>query len=57
MLLLDQINQSKSSCGREADPIALLAVSKSQSAERIREISTLGLRSFGENYLQEALLK
>ena len=55
--LLGRINQSKLSCGCEADPVALLAVSKGQSAERIREVNMLGQRSFGENYLQEALTK
>ncbi len=36
---------------------ALLAVSKGQSAERIREAAAAGQRAFGENYVQEALEK
>jgi len=35
----------------------VLAVSKKVSAERLREAHALGLRHFGENYLQEALAK
>ncbi|MGE5639269.1 MAG: YggS family pyridoxal phosphate-dependent enzyme [Clostridia bacterium] len=35
----------------------LLAVSKGQSAERIREAAAAGQRAFGENYVQEALEK
>ncbi len=35
----------------------ILAVSKKQPAEKIRKLFELGLNDFGENYLQEALLK
>lgn len=37
--------------------VQLLAVSKAQSAEAIRELATAGQNAFGENYLQEALSK
>lgn len=37
--------------------MGLLAVSKTQPAEAIREAFDAGLRDFGENYLQEALEK
>jgi pyridoxal phosphate enzyme (YggS family) len=43
--------------GRDGDAVALLAVSKQQPAGRIRELFVAGQRHFGENYLQEALLK
>ena len=43
--------------GRHPDSIAMLAVSKAQSADRIREAYSAGQRAFGENYLQEALDK
>jgi len=43
--------------GRRADATRLLAVSKTQPAERIREAYEAGQRDFGENYLQEALDK
>jgi len=43
--------------GRNPDDVTLLAVSKGQSAARIREAAGLGLRSFGENYVAEAVPK
>ena len=43
--------------GREAAEIRILAVSKKHSADRIRALCELGQRSFGENYVQEALEK
>lgn len=42
---------------REPDCVALLAVSKKQPISRLRELYALGQRSFGENYVQEALEK
>jgi hypothetical protein len=43
--------------GRNADCVTLLAVSKGQPAEAVRELAGLGQRAFGESYLQEALPK
>jgi hypothetical protein len=37
--------------------VTLLAVSKTQSAERIREAVAAGQKAFGENYVQEAVQK
>src|SRR5687767_3376761 len=37
--------------------VTLLAVSKGQSMERIREAVAAGQRAFGENYVQEAVQK
>lgn len=42
---------------RPKGSVKLLAASKSQSIEKIRELVLLGQNSFGENYLQEALGK
>lgn len=42
---------------RERGSVQLLAVSKTQAADRIAEAFTAGQRDFGENYLQEALDK
>jgi pyridoxal phosphate enzyme (YggS family) len=42
---------------RELNSVKLLAVSKTHSAKKIEEAFLLGLRDFGENYVQEALLK
>jgi len=45
------------SVGRQADEITLLAASKTNPAERVREAWLAGQNIFGENYLQEALAK
>ena len=42
---------------RRADEISLLAVSKRHPAEKIITLNELGVSDFGENQLQEALLK
>lgn len=44
-------------CGRTADQIKLLAASKGQDADAIATAWHEGIRCFGENYLQEALVK
>ena len=60
---LDSINTRLNIClsNPARDPAArrpeLLAVSKGQPIQRIQEAYQLGLRRFGENYLQEALEK
>ena len=60
---LNSINTRLNICltNLNRDPAArkpvLLAVSKGQSIQRIQEAYQLGLRLFGENYLQEALKK
>lgn len=41
--------------GRPRSDVRLLAVSKTQSDEAIRELYGLGVRDFGENYVQELL--
>ena len=43
--------------GRDRESVRLLAISKGQPAEALREIAQAGQREFGENYLQEALAK
>ncbi len=43
--------------GRIPDDIKLLAVSKTFSAERVREAAQAGQAAFGENYVQEGLAK
>lgn len=42
---------------RDAGAVRLLAVSKLQSSDKIRELYALGQRAFGENYVQEAIEK
>jgi hypothetical protein len=43
--------------GRAPESIALVAVSKTFSAEAVRAVHALGQRAFGENYVQEAAAK
>lgn len=42
---------------RAPESVLLLAISKTFSSSRIREAYSAGLRSFGENYVQEAVEK
>ena len=52
-----RIRAAEFAAGRPADSVRLIAVSKMQPAAALREAYQLGQREFGENYLQEALLK
>ena len=52
-----RIREAAQAVARDPDEVHLLAVSKTQPAEAIREASEAGVRDFGENYLQEALEK
>lgn len=52
-----RIRQACLDAGRPDDAVSLLAVSKRHPAERIIALNGLGIRSFGENQLQEALQK
>jgi pyridoxal phosphate enzyme (YggS family) len=49
----DRIHAAADRAGRRRQDIALMAVTKKFSAEVIREAYNLGLRIFGENYVQE----
>ena len=48
------ITQTELSCKRRPGSVLLLAVSKQQSAQAIKEVFQLGVKNFGENYFQEA---
>lgn len=56
-ILNQQIRAAEIKYHRTPGSVSLLAVSKKQSAEKIREAFHAGQKSFGENYLQEALEK
>ena len=43
--------------GRAAEQVRLVAVSKTQPAEAVREAYAAGQRDFGENYVQELVQK
>jgi PLP dependent protein len=49
----ERIVDAAGHAGRDPNEIALMAVSKTQPAERIREAYQAGLRLFGENRVQE----
>ena len=53
----NRIQAAAQACGRKAQAITLLAVSKTQDATAIQAAFAAGQRAFGENYLQEALNK
>lgn len=52
-----QITDACQKCGRQPTEVALLAVSKTFSAQAVREAVEAGQRAFGENYIQEAVDK
>ena len=43
--------------GRDIDSVKLMAVSKTREPDEIRQAYELGLRDFGENFLQGAKIK
>ena len=53
----DRITAAARHAGREPLDIALMAVSKTQPAERIREAYDAGQRLFGENRVQDFAAK
>ena len=50
------IREARLTANRD-DEVKLLAVSKSQPADKLREAYVAGQRAFGENYVQEAINK
>lgn len=52
-----RIQRAAVEAGRHENAVTLVAVSKAQSADSIRQAYLSGQRQFGENYLQEALDK
>jgi PLP dependent protein len=56
-LVKQRLSQASASAGRMGDAVELLAVSKFQPVEAVREAIAAGQRAFGENYVQEALDK
>ena len=56
-LNLQSLQNALAACATEGRAPALLAVSKTQSAQRVAECAALGQRAFGENYVQEAVAK
>lgn len=52
-----RIAEACAAAGRQPGEVRLLAVSKRHPASKVRQLSVLGVESFGENQLQEALGK
>jgi pyridoxal phosphate enzyme (YggS family) len=52
-----RISAAATRYGRQPESIGLIAVSKTQPADKLRRLAEAGQRDFGENYLQEALAK
>jgi pyridoxal phosphate enzyme (YggS family) len=53
----ERILRACAACGRPRASVELMAVSKTQPVERIREAVEAGLTLFGENKVQEAMAK
>jgi len=52
-----RIRSAAVAAGRDPESITLVAVTKAKTAESVRQAATAGVTDFGENYLQEAILK
>jgi len=52
-----EIRTAESQYNHEPNSVNLIAVSKAQDASKIQEAISFGQQHFGENYLQEALIK
>jgi len=50
----ERIRNAAESCGRDPESIRLVAVSKTVSADKVREAIDAGVTILGENYIQEA---
>ena len=55
--LQQQIAAACKDAGRPVDSVQLLAVSKGQPIAAIEAVAALGQRAFGENYVQEGVVK
>jgi pyridoxal phosphate enzyme (YggS family) len=56
-IVRNRISSAAAAALRNVDSVTLLAVSKAQPANKVRAVAQLGVRDFGESYLQEALDK
>jgi pyridoxal phosphate enzyme (YggS family) len=56
-LISDLLRQAAIEAGRDPGSVRLLAVSKKQPLEKIREAAAAGQREFGENFVQEGVDK
>lgn len=54
LIINDRISRAARKAGRDPSEITLIAVTKTVELKRIKEAVSAGLRTFGENYVQEA---
>ena len=52
-----RLSHAEQAAGRPAGSVTLVAVSKLQPDDRVRDVLDAGQRVFGENYVQEAITK
>jgi len=57
LALTARVERAAAAAGRDPAAIHVLAVSKTFGPEAVRAAHALGLRAFGENYVQEAVAK
>ena len=55
--VMEKIRSAAERSGRDPGEIKLLAASKSRGVTEIRSAFNAGVRLFGENYVQEAVIK
>ncbi|MBC7371558.1 MAG: YggS family pyridoxal phosphate-dependent enzyme [Bdellovibrionaceae bacterium] len=55
--VIEDCNQQLKTLGRTRESLKILAVSKLQPLQKIKNLYEIGHRNFAENYVQEALLK
>lgn len=51
-----RLRDAEVAAGREPGSVTLIAVAKTRSSAEIRALAAAGVRDFGENYLQEAVI-
>jgi len=56
-IVRNRIGAATQAAMRDVDSVTLLAVSKAQPANKVRAVAEMGVRDFGESYVQEALDK
>ncbi len=56
-IVSDLLHSAATEAGRDPAGVRLLAVSKKQPVEKIREMAACGQRDFGENFVQEGVAK
>jgi pyridoxal phosphate enzyme (YggS family) len=56
-ILREKIAETCARCGRKADEITIIAVTKTHPAEVVRQAVAVGLTEIGENRIQEAEIK